>query len=135
MEKSLLVLGPLLKSVIPLTKDNTKIEAGTVSDYREMTRRLEVSPVQEFQSTKLQTVLSHLKDMIRSGDYLQFTNLLDSTFLNVHDIGGQPGFLEMLPTLIHGPAMYLVCFNMNEDFDNRSTSKPSAKATIFQKYF
>ena len=128
-EKSQLVLGPLIKSVIPLTKDcmNTIVtRAEALSNLSGKMPHSEVPPVQEsaqISSSKLQTVLSHLKDMIRTGDYLQFTNLLDSTFLNVHDIAGQPGFLEMLPALIHGPAMYLVCFNMNDDFDNQSTTK------------
>ena len=32
-------------------------------------------------------------------------NLVGDTLLNINDIGGQPGFLEMLPALSTGPAI------------------------------
>ena len=33
--------------------------------------------------------------------------------VNILDIGGQPGFLEMIPSLINGPAVYLVFLNLS----------------------
>ena len=88
-----------------LGSSNTTLNAQFFSD-RDTSHR-EVDPVLE-SSSKLQAVLAHLKNVTRC-DHSKITNLSDSTFLNIHDIGSQPG---MLPALIHGPAMYLVCFNM-----------------------
>ena len=103
-EETQLVLD-LLESLVPLTdkmlgSSNTTLNAQFFSD-RDTSHR-EVDPVQE-SSSKLQAVLAHLKNVTNS-DYSKITNLSDSTFLNIHDIGSQPGFLEMLPALIHGPA-------------------------------
>ena len=39
--------------------------------------------------------------------------------VNIHDVGGQPGFLEMIPSLIGGPAAYLVFFNLSKPLDQR----------------
>lgn len=37
--------------------------------------------------------------------------------LNLIDVGGQPGFLEMLPFLSRGPGMFLAFFRLDEDLD------------------
>jgi len=43
-------------------------------------------------------------------------DLLDKTILmNMVDTGGQPAFLEMLPALTMGPALYLVFFRLNQE--------------------
>ena len=57
--------------------------------------------------------LHQLKTSIKSGDYSAFLRLVEeSTLLNINDIGGQPGFLEMLPALSKGPALYLLFFDL-----------------------
>ena len=57
--------------------------------------------------------LHRLKTSIKSGDYSVFLRLVEeSTLLNINDIGGQPGFLEMLPALSKGPALYLLFFDL-----------------------
>ena len=44
--------------------------------------------------------------------------LLDETILmNMVDTGGQPAFLEMLPALTIGPALYLIFFRLNQELD------------------
>ena len=44
--------------------------------------------------------------------------LLDETILmNMIDTGGQPAFLEMLPALAIGPALYLIFFRLNQELD------------------
>ena len=44
--------------------------------------------------------------------------LLDETILmNMVDTGGQPAFLEMLPALTIGPALYLIFFRLNQELN------------------
>ena len=38
---------------------------------------------------------------------------------NVADVGGQPAFLEMLPSLTIGPALYLVFMNLKQELGSR----------------
>ena len=46
--------------------------------------------------------------------------LLDRTILmNMVDTGGQPAFLEMLPALTMGPALYLIFFRLNQNLKQR----------------
>lgn len=40
-------------------------------------------------------------------------------FLNMVDTGGQPAFIEMLPALIIGPAMYLIFFQLNKNLNEQ----------------
>ena len=37
--------------------------------------------------------------------------------LNMADLGGQPGFLEMFPFLSHGPGIFLAFFRLDKDLD------------------
>ena len=68
-----------------------------------------------------QNRLSHIKakfqSIIKRGDYSTIARHIGDTLLNINDIGGQPAFLEMLPALSTGPAMYLVFFNLSKRFD------------------
>ena len=44
---------------------------------------------------------------------------MQSILANMIDMGGQPPFLEMLPALTIGPAVYLICFNLLNELDKR----------------
>ena len=49
----------------------------------------------------------------------QLKVLLDGTILmNMVDTGGHPAFLEMLPALTMGPALYLIFFRLNQEMKN-----------------
>ena len=50
----------------------------------------------------------------------QLKVLLDGTvLLNMVDAGGQPAFLEMLPALTIGPALYLIFFRLDQGLNER----------------
>ena len=69
--------------------------------------------VDEPRYARVDDFLHRLKTSIKSGDYSAFLRLVEeSTLLNINDIGGQPGFLEMLPALSKGPALYLLFFDL-----------------------
>ena len=58
--------------------------------------------------------------------------------LNIADIGGQPAFLEMLPSLTMGPALYLVFMNLVKGLDTRYPvvfkCKDSERQVLCQNY-
>ena len=69
------------------------------------------------QHERIGTFVDRLQKLIKCIDEPELVNLLGSTLLSINDIGGQPGFLEMLPALSTGPAMYLVFLNLSEELD------------------
>ncbi len=60
----------------------------------------------------------------RSPDEVEFEMLF-----NVADIGGQPAFLEMLPSLTIGPALYLVFMKLKQGLSSRYTVQFKCKDT------
>ena len=67
--------------------------------------------------SKLLPIKSKLQQLIKNADYSKMADFLGDILLNIHDIGGQPGFLEMLPALSTGPAMYLVFLDLSKELD------------------
>ena len=58
-----------------------------------------------------------LRKLVGGGDYTKAITHLGNTLLNINDIGGQPGFLEMLPALSTGPAMYLLFLDLSKELN------------------
>ena len=82
------------------------------------------------QYPQINDVILRLEKLIESGNYSQIIRLSSKCLFNINDVGGQPGFLEMLPFLSFGPAMYLVFFDLSKELDqpykipfNREDSK------------
>ena len=81
----------------------------------------------------------------KRNEYLDIL-LTGTSLINMVDTGGQPAFLEMLPVLTVGPAMYLVFFNLTQQLLSRydiryatddgeislSTSSYTIQEVIFQ---
>ena len=61
-------------------------------------------------------VVSRLRRIVGSGEYTK--ELLNKILLNLVDIGGQPGFVEMFPFLSKGPGIFLVFFRLDKDLDD-----------------
>ena len=66
-------------------------------------------------SVDVDRVITRLHSIVGSGLYEK--QLFDRILLNLVDVGGQPGFLEMLPFLSKGPGMFLVFFPLDKDLD------------------
>ena len=107
--------APLHTDVLPLTPDtegtnsmsqNTKLEDNceglTVCD---MSEEMEIKKAFE----KLRTILQS-----DSPEELQRL-LKELTMINMIDMGGQPAFLEMLPALTIGPALYFIFFRLDQE--------------------
>ena len=60
-------------------------------------------------------VIARLRLIVGSGKYAE--QLQNKILLNLVDVGGQPGFLEMLPFLSKGPGMFLAFFRLDKDLD------------------
>ena len=60
-------------------------------------------------------VIARLRSIVGSGKYAE--QLENKILLNLIDIGGQSGFLEMLPFLSKGPGMFLAFFRLDRDLD------------------
>ncbi len=61
-------------------------------------------------------VVSRLRSIVGSGEYIK--ELLNKVLLNLVDIGGQPGFVEMFPFLSKGAGIFLVFFRLDKDLDD-----------------
>ena len=118
IEEALLLFG-FLKEIVQLKDDDVIVCGSCNSVSTQAPSSTLVGPVQESGGlyNEIADVISRLRSLIIRGDYSKFERMLGSTLMNIHDVGGQPGFLQMLPALIRGPAMYLVCFNMSEELD------------------
>ena len=65
--------------------------------------------------TKIDKIIENLRDIVKRGNYKE--QLVGTVLLNIIDIGGQPGFMEMLPLLSKGPGMFLAFFPLDKDLD------------------
>ena len=86
------------------------------------------------QCNRIHTFIGRLQKVIMSEDHSILLNLLGSTLLNIHDIGGQPCFLEMLPALSTGPAMYLVFLDLSKDLDKPYKIPFNREDTVITPY-
>lgn len=66
---------------------------------------------------KIDSIMNSLRKIVGSGKYAD--ELMGKILLNLIDVGGQPGFLEMLPFLSKGPGMFLVFFPLDKDLDEQ----------------
>ncbi len=65
--------------------------------------------------TKVDKIIENLRDIVKHGNYIE--QLVGKVLLNIIDMGGQPGFMEMLPFLSKGPGMYLAFLPLDKDLD------------------
>ena len=86
------------------------------------------------EQNRVHAFIGRLQKLIKSDDHIYLMNLIGSTLLTINDIGGQPSFLEMLPALSTGPAMYLVFFNLSKELDKPYKIPFSRDDTIITPY-
>ena len=68
-----------------------------------------------YQQNRLKIIKARLRKLVAAGDYPRIAKLLGNTLLSFIDVGSKSSFLEMLPALSTGPAIYLVFFNLSEE--------------------
>ena len=114
-------------------KRSKKHQIASTSIYKEDTKE-DVANDSEIQHSRIHNFIVRLQKLIVSEDYSTLLNLLGSTLLNINDIGGQPGFLEMLPALSTGPAMYLVFLDLSKELDKPYKIPFNREDTVITPY-
>ena len=69
-----------------------------------------------YQQNRLKVIKARLRKLVAAGDYSKIAKLLGNTLLTFIDVN-KSSFLEMLPALCTGPAMYLLFFNLSKELD------------------
>ncbi len=87
-----------------------------------------------YQQNRFILIKSRLQKLIKNGNYSKMAECLGNTLLNINDVGGQPAFLEMLPALCNGPAMYLVFLDLSKEFDKPYDIPFSRDNTVITPY-
>ena len=65
---------------------------------------------------EVEKAIESLESILITHDSAEFQRLIENLImLNIIDVGGQPAFLEMLPTLTIGSALYLLFCRMDHD--------------------
>ncbi len=83
---------------------------------------------------KLEQVIIKLVKLIESKKFHRMASCGINTLLNINDVGGQPAFLEMLPALSNGPAMYLVFLDLSKELDKPYDIPFSRYDTVITPY-
>ena len=69
-------------------------------------------------TSRINDILKNLREIISTGNYKDVLSM-HTILINIIDVGGQPGFLEMLPFVCGGPGMFFVCFPLDKEFDQQ----------------
>ena len=93
---------------------STQLDSSPVGESNETTEPTETDETK----SKLSRVLAEIRGVVTSGNYAEFISM-HKILLNIIDIGGQPGFLEMLPFICGGPGIFFVFFPLDKEFDKR----------------
>ena len=76
--------------------------------------------LEEFHDPEVEMVFQKWESLLIQQKYSQIEKILTNSILaNMIDMGGQPPFLDMLPALTIGPALYLICFNLQNEISQR----------------
>ncbi|XP_064387204.1 uncharacterized protein LOC135335598 isoform X4 [Halichondria panicea] len=95
--------------------ENFKAQSAEASTKLVPRKRLSKPAKPKAPETKVDKIIENLRDVVKRGNYME--QLVGKALLNIIDIGGQPGFVEMLPFLSKGPGMFLAFFPLAKDLD------------------
>ena len=69
---------------------------------------------------EVKNAFDKLKKILHSDSVEELKQLLEEiTLVNMEDVGGQPAFLDMVPALTIGPALYLLFFRLDQNLKER----------------
>ena len=94
------------------TGENTKQDEQS-DDVTEVERLVRLSDTEK---SEINDAFKNLTTILQSDGPEDLKRLLeDLTMINMADVGGQPAFLDMLPALTIGPALYLLFFRLDQE--------------------
>ncbi len=97
------------------TKEDSKLQHADASTKQVPQEGASKQAKPKAPETKVDKIIENLRDIVKRGNYIE--QLIGNVLLNIIDIGGQPGFMEMLPFLSKGPGMFLAFFPLDKDLD------------------
>ena len=99
----------------PLNREQHTNIPTQLSPFPPSTKAL-VERLSETEKSDVEDALKKLTKILQSNSPKEFQQLLEElAMMNMIDVGGQPAFLEMLPTLAIGPALYLLFFRLDQE--------------------
>ena len=120
-----------IESSAPLTD----IQAPVTATLDVGDRAESIKPVRQ-SKPMVDEVITRLRSISSLGKYTE--QLENKILINLVDVGGQPGFLEMLPFLSKGPGMFLAFFRLDKDLDEPcevSYERDSNKITPYKAVY
>ena len=99
----------------PTTNEKSSVKQEGVETTQSSDLAIEIfKALEEYENIRMKCKLASQKS---SGHEQQDSGTSDSEMIliNVADVGGQPAFLEILPSLTIGPAMYLIFMKLTQD--------------------
>ena len=101
----------VLTTISASTKDEKAERKGEKAEL-EMLR----SGISDAEETEINVAFDKLTSILQSDSPEDLKRLLeDLTMINMTDVGGQPAFLDMLPALTIGPALYFLFFRLDQE--------------------
>ena len=98
--------------IAPAPIMDQKVES---TELMEVDTELNLTALEEIE---IQNAFEKLTTILKSDSPEDFKRLLEElTMINMTDVGGQPAFLDMLPALTIGPALYLLFFRLDQELD------------------
>ena len=98
------------------TTGNTKRDDQS-DDENELELMVRLSDIEK---SEIDDAFKKLTTILQSDSPEDLKRLLeDLTMINMTDVGGQPAFLDMLPALTIGPALYLLFFRLDQELGKK----------------
>ena len=108
-------------SCFPITPGSTTglTEGLEITDSEEVKIRNEIESkikLTDAEEVEIKNAFEKLTTILQSDSPKDLQQLLEElTMINMTDVGGQPAFLDMLPALTIGPALYFLFFRLDQE--------------------
>ena len=105
-------------SIVPVSTTDHKVENAESKEYLEDDTELEMltRSLSNSEEVEIQNAFEKLTTILQSDSPEDLKRLLEElTMINMTDVGGQPAFLDMLPALTIGPALYFLFFRLDQE--------------------
>ena len=102
-------------SNIPIAPAPTTDQKAESTELMDEDAEIDLTDSEEIE---IKDAFKKLTTILQSDSPEDLKRLLEElTMINMTDVGGQPAFLDMLPALTIGPALYLLFFRLDQDLD------------------
>ena len=103
--------------IIPASINNHNAENMVQSESEAVVEMLS-SSLSNAEEAEIKIAFEKLTSILQSDSPEDLKRLLeDLTMINMTDVGGQPAFLDMLPALTIGPALYFLFFRLDQELN------------------